>query len=205
MGNVHFTSMLHAEDLYPFEKWTPSWVFVKDFDRRCRTVTVQHNPLFVSFNKVVHKLELKKTDIWLLGGQKILFVLVTSGCLHCTKVRWAFWIYFCQKWGILQIKMDERWEHIKINLKYFQIQKWISRTFTLEKFSCFLPELCFLNCLKKYFLWFVLTSVRNVSLLKKFIWKPLEGLFTHYQKMVLFIMLLLTVLEILVFVVKEFC
>ena len=33
----------------------------------------------------------------------------------------------------------------------------------------------------------------------------LEGLDTLFQKMVLFILLLLTVLEILVFEIKEFC
>ena len=46
----------------------------------------------------------------------------------------------------------------------------------------------------------VLTSARNLSLLKQFTYMNLKYLVTHFQKMVLFI-----VLWILVFEVKEFC
>ena len=43
---------------------------------------------------------------------------------------------------------------------------------------------------------FVLTSARNLSLLKQFTYIHLKGLVTYFQKMVLFIMLWLTVSEI---------
>ena len=56
-----------------------------------------------------------------------------------------------------------------------------------------------------FFLNIGLASARNLSLLKQFTYIHLKGLVTHFQKMVLFIMLWLTVLEILVFEVEEFC
>ena len=41
--------------------------------------------------------------------------------------------------------------------------------------------------------------------IKQFAYIHLEGLVTHFQKMVLFIMLWITVLEILAFEIEEFC
>ena len=52
---------------------------------------------------------------------------------------------------------------------------------------------------------FVLTSARNLGLLEQFTYMYLEGLVTHFEKMVLFIMLWLTSLELLVFEIEEFC
>ena len=50
----------------------------------------------------------------------------------------------------------------------------------------------------------VLTSARNLSRLKQFTYMHLKGLVTHFQKLVLFIMLWLTVSEVWVFEVEEF-
>ena len=63
-----------------------------------------------------------------------------------------------------------------------------------------------LNCFKKcIFCNIVLTSARNLSLLKQFTYMHLKGLATHFQKMALFIMLMTYFLEILVFELEEFC
>ena len=54
----------------------------------------------------------------------------------------------------------------------------------------FLPQLWSLNCLKKcIFCNFVLTSARNLRLFKQFTYMHLKGRNTHFQKMVLFIVL----------------
>ena len=50
----------------------------------------------------------------------------------------------------------------------------------------------------------VLTSARNLSRLKQFTYMHLKGLVTHFQKLVLFIMLWLTVSEVWVFEVEDF-
>ena len=70
---------------------------------------------------------------------------------------------------------------------------------------CFHYNLWSLKFLKKcIFCNIVLTSARNLSLLKQFIYMHLKGLVTHFQKMVLFILLWFTVLKILVFEVENF-
>ena len=51
----------------------------------------------------------------------------------------------------------------------------------------------------------MLATARNISLLEQFTYMRLKGLVTYFQKMVLFIMLRLTVSEILKFKVEEFC
>ena len=51
---------------------------------------------------------------------------------------------------------------------------------------------------------FGLTSARNLSLLKQFTYIHQKGLVTHFQNLMLFIMLWLTVSEILVFEVEKF-
>ena len=81
---------------------------------------------------------------------------------------------------------------VKINFEYFQIQKRMLQKNQIKneviQFSCSLPELWPLNCLRKYiFCTFVLTSARN--LLKQFTQIYLKGLVLHFQKMILFIML----------------
>ena len=94
--------------------------------------------------------------------------------------------------------MDQRGDHMKMNFDYFQIQKWMLQTVRAEKvdekmgsfaqFPCFLSDLWSLNCLKKcIFCNFVLTSARNLSLLKQFTYMHLKVLITLFQKMVWFI------------------
>ena len=34
-------------------------------------------------------------------------------------------VAFAQNWGILQTRMDERGDYMKINFDYFQIEKWM--------------------------------------------------------------------------------
>ena len=74
---------------------------------------------------------------WLPSGDKISYgFLLTSGCLVSRKVWWAvrMIVAFAQNWCFLQTRMDQRWaEHMKINLDYFQIQKWILQTVRTEK------------------------------------------------------------------------
>ena len=74
-------------------------------------------------------------------------------------------------------------------------------TFSIAvSFPCFLLVLWSLHFPKNYiFCNFVLTSARNLSQLKLFKFVYLKGLVTHFRKMVLFIMLWLTVSEILGF------
>ena len=57
---------------------------------------------------------------------------------------------------------------------------------------------------KVHFCNFMLTSPRNLNILKQFTYMRLRGIITHFQKMVLF-MLWFTVSEILGFEVKELC
>ena len=103
---------------------------------------------------------------------------------------------------------------MKMNFEYFQIQKWMLQTVRLAKkdekngviclVSMFFFWVMVLKLSKKgiFFFTFVLTSARNLGLLKHFTYMYLEGLATHFQKMVLFIMLWLTVLKILVFEIE---
>ena len=131
-----------------------------------------------------------------LGGQKYKF-LVTSGCILLERYDGlSESVAFVLNWGILQTRMDQREDHMQKNFDYFEIQKWMlqtewkkpmkkMRSFFL--FPRFLPELWFLNCLTKcIFLDFVLTSARNLSLLKQFIYVYLKILITLFQKIIWF-------------------
>ena len=70
-------------------------------------------------------------------------------------------VAFAQNWGILQTRMDQMGDHVKMSFEYFQIQKWMLQTVRAENVderngviclvSCFLPELWSLNCLKSAF------------------------------------------------------
>ena len=97
--------------------------------------------------------------------------------------------------------MDQRRDHMKTNFEYFQIQKWILQSLRSEKIdqkngviclvSMFPSRFMVLKLSKKMHFWnFLLTSVRNLSLLKQFTYMHLKGLVMHFQKMVLFIMLI---------------
>ena len=141
--------------------------------------------------------------------------LVTSGCLLSKKVWWVVRIgSFGQNWGILQTRLDQRVEHIKMNFNYFQIQKWILHTVRAEKVNGkngvinlvsmfpswvfpFLPSMVCKLSKKGIFYNFVLTSAINLSLLKQFTYMHLKVLITFFQKMLWFIGVWASIHEIL--------
>ena len=106
-------------------------------------------------------------------------------------------------------KRRTTWKWMLSTFKYKQLDRKKStwkrgHLSTSHLVICFLPELWSLNCLKKWiFCNFVLTSARNLSLLKQFTYIHLKVIVTHFQKMGSFIMLWLTVLDIQVFEAKE--
>ena len=124
-----------------------------------------------------------------------------------------------KNWGILQTRMDQRGDDMKTNFEYFQIQKWMPQTISAEKadgkngviclVSIYPPKIMVLKLSKKcIFCNFVLTSARNLSILKQFTYIHLKGLVAHFLEMVLFIMLRFTVSEIRVWSQKtllNFC
>ena len=117
--------------------------------------------------------------------------------------------------------------NLKMNFKYFQIQKWILQRGRAEKADernngiiwviVMFPSWVMILKLSKKCIFSILcrTQQKNLSILKQFTFKkhmPLEGLFffvkglvTLFQKMVLFIMLWPNVLKKLMFEIKEFC
>ena len=108
-------------------------------------------------------------------------------------------------------------DHMKMNFEYFQIQKWILQTVRSEKVdekngviclvSMFPSWVMVLKLSKKvHFLQFCADLSEKSKFIKAiFTYIHLKGLVTHFQKMVLFIVLWLTILEILVFEIEEFC
>ena len=126
------------------------------------------------------------------------------------------WRLVAKNWGILQTRMDQRGDHMKMNLEYFQIQKWILQTVRAEKVDEKNRVICLISVFpswvtvlklpkKVHFCNFLLTSARNISLLKQFTYMHQKDLVTHFQRMVLFIMLWLTASKILGFEVEKFC
>ena len=101
------------------------------------------------------------------GGQNI-----TSGCLPSGKV-WigSFWpktkVFYRPEWT----KRGTTW-------------KWILSIFNFRN-----EYYKHLDRKMGIFCKFVLTSARNLSLLKQFTYMHLKGLVTHFQKMVLFVIL----------------
>ena len=51
-------------------------------------------------------------------------------------------VAFAQNWVILQIRMDQRGDHIKMNFDYFQIKKWILQTVRAEKVDEKIEVIC---------------------------------------------------------------
>ena len=105
---------------------------------------------------------------------------------------------------------------MKMNFEYFQIQKWILQTASTEKvdekngviYPVFMfPSWDVVHKLSKKLIFFFqfYADISKKSKQKKFTYIHLKGLVMHFQKMVLFIMLWLTVSEIFGFEVKEFC
>ena len=138
---------------------------------------------------------------WLFGSggwTKQYRFLVTSGCLLSRKVWWAVWIgsfwpkievFYRPEWT----KGGTTWKWIlsifKFRNEYYKQldqKKYMKKMGSFVLFPCFIPELRSLNSLKKcIFCSFVLTSTRNLGLLKQFTYMHVEGLVTHFQKMVL--------------------
>ena len=87
--------------------------------------------------------------------------------------------------------MWQRGDHMKMNFEYFQIQKWILQTVRSEKVNekngaislvSFFPSWVMVLKLSKkvHFCNFVLSSARNLGLLKQFPYMHLEDLVTHF-------------------------
>ena len=122
-------------------------------------------------------------------------------------------VAFTQNWGILQTRMDQRGNHMKINFDYFQIQKWmlqkVSRKIrwkmgSFVKFSCFLSELWSLNCQKKdIFCSFMQTWAKNLRQLKLFIYMLVKVLISFFEEMIWFIGDWATVHEIAIKISKK--
>ena len=105
-----------------------------------------------------------------------------------------FWShrFHLQYSGILQARIDQRGEPMKMNFENFQIQKRISQTFRPQKVDkkigsfvwfAFFVEIRSLNC-PKYCMFgkSVLTSARHLNLLKQFIYIHLKDLDMLFQK-----------------------
>ena len=136
---------------------------------------------------------------------------VTSGCLLSRKVLWGVWIgSFLPKIEVFcRSELTNRgttWKSIlsifKFRNEYYK-QIWKSRW--KNGVICLVSVLPFrvvaLKLSKKCFFYnFMLTSARNLSWLKQYM--HLKGLVMHFQKLILFIMLWLTVSMVWVFEVE---
>ena len=104
---------------------------------------------------------------------------------------------FAQNWDILQTRMDQRGDHMKMKFNNFQIQKWMLQTAKGESrwknvvicLVSMFPSLVIVLKLSKEVLFFnfVLTSARNLSVLKQFTYMHLKVYITLFQKMTWFI------------------
>ena len=85
--------------------------------------------------------------------------------------------------------MDQTGDHMKMNFDYFQIQKWMLQTVRVEKVdeknaviclvSMFHSWVMVLKLSKKCIFWnFVLTSAKNLTVLKQFTYMHLKVLIT---------------------------
>ena len=143
-----------------------------------------------------------------LGDKTYYGFLVSSGCLLSRKVWWVVRIgSFFPKLRYFT-RMDQRRDHVKVNFDYFQIQKWMLQTVRAEKVEekngviCLVfmfPSWAMVCKLSKkcIFYNFVLTSARNLSLLKQCTYVHLKVLLPLFQKIVWFIGVQANVHEIL--------
>ena len=104
-----------------------------------------------------------------------------------------------------------------MNLKYFQIQKWMLQADRAEKVDekngvicvvfMFPSWVMILELSKKvhFFQFCADLSKKSLSMLKQFTYMHLKRLVMRFQKMLLFTMLWLHVLKILVFEIEELC
>ena len=105
--------------------------------------------------------------------------------------------FHLQNSGILQIRINQREDPMKTNFDIFQIQKWISQTVRAQKVGekngviylvSFFPSWVLVLKLPKivHFCKFVLTSARNLNLLKQFIYIHLKNVIMLFQKIVFY-------------------
>ena len=124
--------------------------------------------------------------------------LVTSGCLLSRKVWWA--VRISSFWQKIEVFYRPEWTkvmNLKMNFKYFQIQKWMLRTGWAEKVDtkngviCIIfmfPSLVMILKLSKKCIFSILCwpQQKNLSKLKQFTHKYLKGLVKRFQKMVFY-------------------
>ena len=143
--------------------------------------------------------------------------MVTSGCL-----------YFLEKFdelsksvaiGEIEVFYRPEWTEVinlKMNLKYFQIQKWMLEADRAEKIDeknvviCVVfifPSWVMILKLSKKCIFSILCwpQQKSLGMLKQFTYMHLKRLVMRFQKMLLFTMLWLHVLKILVFEIEELC
>ena len=143
--------------------------------------------------------------------------MVTSWCL-----------YFLEKFdelsksvafGEIEVFYRPEWNEVmnlKMNLKYFQIQKWMLQADRAEKVDekngvicvvfMFPSWVMILELSKKvhFFQFCADLSKKSLSMLKQFTYMHLKPFVMHFQKM-LFTMLWLHVLKTLMFEIEELC
>ena len=68
-----------------------------------------------------------------MGGQKIRQVFSNPQGVYFPEKCDELSELLAKNWGILQTRMDQRGDYMKMNFKYFQIQKWIWQTVRSEK------------------------------------------------------------------------
>ena len=66
-----------------------------------------------------------KKWVFVCSGQGVYFLKQYDGLSES--------VAFAQNWSILQTKMDQTVDHMKMNFEYFQIQKWMLQTVRVEK------------------------------------------------------------------------
>ena len=101
-----------------------------------------------------------------------------------------FWVFSNSEMNITDSQIGKSRSRIRVICLVFMFSSWVM-VLKLSK--------------KWHFLKFCADFSKESMSIKQFAYIHLEGLVTHFQKMVLFIMLWITVLEILAFEIEEFC
>ena len=155
---------------------------------------------------------------WVFGSSrrvKQYRFLVTSGFLLSRKVWWAARI--SSFWLKIELFYRPLWNKDgtpdKNEFWVFSNSEMLNVTNRVGKLDGKNGVICLVSMFPSWVIvlklsrniYLMLISSRNLCLLKQFACICLKGLVTHIQKMVLFIMLWRTVLEILGFGVKESC
>ena len=113
--------------------WTKQWPHVND---AWNTISYHLYQMlcfmdYFELSHIVHELIFfltllwEQNIIWIFGNLRVTFL---EKCDELSKL-----VAFAQNWGILQTRMDQRGEHMKMNFDYFQIPKWMLQTVRVEK------------------------------------------------------------------------